>query len=158
MNRRQLNILIVSGISLLAALLAPTRWGSRLEGVAADALAPLTRAGETMRAGLLGVLPAPGSRRGGENDAELDAARRELQTHVARLRELQEENDRLRSLLDFRQQIPFVLKAAFVLGETDWHNRQPRVQYLQTGHVVGVDVKLVVVVVVVVNGRCLWLR
>ena len=126
MNRRRVNILVVLGVAIVIALVAPQRPAERFQGRIADGLAPALRLGESARTAMAGLFAprGPGAARA-QGDAGQGAAEVErLRAQAARLREVEAENDRLRSLLDFRQQIPFDVVGARVVARDSvqwWH-------------------------------------
>ena len=107
MNRGRVNIPIVLGVATVITLVAPLRPAARIEGEVADGFAPVLRLGEGARMAMAGIF-APGRRGGSARDGGAGSAElQRLRAQGARLREVEAENDRLLSLLDFRQQIPF---------------------------------------------------
>ncbi len=113
MNRPRFKLVFLAVAVVLATLAAPSRWASRLEGLLADLLSPLTRMGESARAGMAGLTTRDG---GSGPDEDVRSEMRRLRALAARLEEVQAENDRLRRLLDFRRQIPFDVVGARVIG------------------------------------------
>lgn len=125
--RRRIVLLIVLGILALVVLTeqvhAPDRrrigWlGVATEATLAPAAAGLSRLGEAMATGWA-LLREIGTLRA--QNARLIAQVAQLREENARLRQAAQENERLRSLLAFKQQVPYRTVAARVVGRDPSH-------------------------------------
>lgn len=126
LKRRSWIFLLGVGTMLIIVLNLPMEWSQRLKGAVRELLAPLQGllsttgdrvqdAGKTLRG--IGDLPA--------ENADLRHEIAQLENTIRELEQLEEENIRLRTQLDFRQRSPQVLLPSEVLSRDIsgwWHS------------------------------------